>query len=388
MLLILALTAGPPSESEEPLVLDDVLLLLRSGLSDETILAYVRTRGLGERLTSDQERALRAAGATEILVSALRDRAPRPTHASPGQDPRPETAGPPRSLSPPGIPSFQASVEVVRVPVSVTDSKGRPVTGLKREDFRLWEGGRAQEIDVFSTERKPLRIVVLLDVSGSMEGKIDEVADALKHFIDLLEAQDEILVVTFNDELRVAQEFSADRTLLARVFRRLRPGGGTALHDAVIEGLVRLGPGAGESKALVLVTDGMDTSSQSSFRDAREAARRAEVPVYSIGLGHRRGFSHFRGSSGDDADFDATPLLQLAEETGGRAEILQDAEHHHRGAVDRLKEAAEAIALALRYRYVLGYSPSAAAGGWREIRVEVDRASVSLGARKGYYSGR
>lgn len=389
-LLAVALAAAPAVPAQEPLALDELLLLLRSGLSEDTIIEYVRARAVGDRLTPDQERTLRAAGASERLLVVLRDRGPRPPDASPRQEPRPGTMDRLRSQSPPGTPSFGASVGLVRVPVSVSDNRNRPVTGLERGDFRLWENGRAQQLDVFSTDRKPLRLAILLDVSGSMEAKVDEVADALKHFIELLEAEDQILILTFNDRLRVVQDFTADRKLLAKVLGRLRAAGGTALHDAVIEGLSRLGPGPVESKALVLISDGMDTASASSFRDVLEAGRRAEVPIYSIGLGHSRGFSHLGGPRVADTDFDARPLLELADQTGGRAEILGDVEHHHRGDVDRLRDAAEAIAAALRHRYVLGYQPSeeAAAGGWREIRVEVDRGSVSVSARKGYYSGR
>ena len=106
----------------------------------------------------------------------------------------------------------------------------------------------------FSGERKPLRIALALDVSGSMANKMSEVADALRHFIDLLEPEDEIMVITFSGDVHVEQDFTSDRDLLERVFNRLRPAQGTALYDAALEAIQRVAPGPAESKAVVLVT--------------------------------------------------------------------------------------------------------------------------------------
>ena len=190
--------------------------------------------------------------------------------------------------------------------------------------------------------------------------------------------------MTFNSVVELVQEFTSDRRRLGVVLENLPAYGGTALHDAVIEGLALVHSLPSEGKALVIITDGADTVSGSSLKDALTAARREETPIYSIGLGHRRP----HGGFGADDDFDDRPLRKLAEETGGDAEILLDVEHHHRGEVDRIKEAAESVALALRHRYVLAYYPPAAAGPpqWKEIRVEVDRPSVTVRARKGYYA--
>jgi VWFA-related protein len=271
-----------------------------------------------------------------------------------------------------------------------------------------------------------------------MRDKMDEVADALRHFINLLEPADEILVITFSGTIHVDQDFTSDRELLQRVFSRLHPDQGTALYDAAMEAVRRVAPGPAESKAVVLVTDGVDTASSAAFDEVREIARRSEVPVFSIGIGGEatalrqilqrgggigrrppigrgwpgggggrwpgggggggRGWPPTGGGrgwpgptgggpsnvpfGGPEPDFDARPLLDLADDTGGRAEILKG----DPSADGSLKHAVESIAVTLRHRYLVGYEPEPGKSGWRKIRVEVDRPSTKVQARKGYYA--
>ena len=429
-----ALAAAAPGD--DPLVAADVVRFLRAGISEHTILAELRERGFGEPLDAAAEATLREAGASETLIVAVRRTAPPPLAA-----PVAVPATPPRGAAPPPpaagtgrAPTFAATARSVRVPVSVLDKSGQPVLGLRGADFTIAEDGRRQELTYFSGERRPLRIALALDVSTSMSTKMREVSAALQHFIDLLEPADEILVLTFSSDLHIEQDFTSDRDLLERVFSRLQPASGTALFDAAIEAIRRVAPGPAESKAVVLVTDGMDTASQSSFDELRELARRSEVPVFSLGIGSdttfRRTFDPIggiripgrgpgRGPGGgwpgggggwpggggggwpgggsgggrrgpavppNEADFDARPLLDLAEDTGGRAAILKGLERDRGGRTDRLQEAVESIAVTLRHRYLVGYEPSSGKPGWRKIKVEVDRSPVSVQARKGYYA--
>ena len=296
-------------------------------------------------------------------------------------------------------PTFSASTRTVRVPVSVLDRGGAPVLGLRETDFQVSEDGRRQQVTLFSGERRPLRIALALDLSGSMENKIRQVELALKHFIGLLEPRDEILVLTFNSHVRVLQDFTSDRALLDQVLDELQPGGSTALYDAASQAIGRVAPGPAESKAVVLVSDGVDTDSTTTFESLRELARRSEVPVFSIGLDTSSrlrnllpSFSpHAPGGSSRIADFDARPLRALAEETGGWAEILKGG-HDRRGGLTetgaaRLREAVESIAVTLRHRYLIGYEPPEGDRGWREIRIEVQRPSATARARRGYYPG-
>jgi VWFA-related protein len=409
---------------DDPLGVADVIRFLSAGISERTILTELHGRGFAESIDSDAETSLRQAGASETLIVAIRRAAPAgpasaaaPVVVTP-RGGAPVTAPPPRDGR---LPTFGAAARSVRVPVSVLDKEGQPVLGLHGPDFTVAEDGRRQELTYFSGERKPLRLALALDVSTSMSTKMREVSAALQHFIDLLEPADEILVLTFSSDIHVEQDFTSDRDLLERVFSRLRPASGTALFDAAIEAIRRVAPEPAESKAVVLVTDGMDTASQSSFDELRELARRSEVPVFSLALGgetvFRRSFDPIlripgrgpgrgpgggwpggggggwpggggrRGPMGSgEADFDARPLLDLAEDTGGRATILKGIEGDRGARTDRLQEAVESIAMTLRHRYLVGYEPSSGKPGWRKIKVEVDRSPVSVQARKGYYA--
>jgi hypothetical protein len=181
-------------------------------------------------------------------------------------------------------PTFGVAARTVRVPVSVLDGAGAPVLGLKGSSFQVSENGRRQDVILFSAERRPLRLALALDVSASMHDKMRQLEESLRHFVDLLEPADEILVMTFNDRVRVVQEPTSDRLVLSNVLDRLDAAGGTALYDAAFEAIRRVGAGPAESKAVVLVTDGVDTASDTAFGDLREHARRMEVPVFSIGL--------------------------------------------------------------------------------------------------------
>jgi VWFA-related protein len=428
---------------DEPLATADLVRFLRAGISERIILAELRDRGFSEPLDSARETQLRDVGATETLIVAVRRAAPASAPAAAA--PAPGTKGASSAAGDAGFPTpttrvhgptFSASTHTVRVPVSVLDKLGNPVMGLHGEDFQIQEDGKKQEVTYFSGERRPLRIALALDVSASMENKIREVEAALRHFIDLLEPEDEILVLLFNDHVDVVQDFTSDRNRLGRVLNMLEPAGATALFDAAKEAIERVAPGSAESKAVVLVTDGMDTVSATSWGELRELAKRSEVPVFSIGLGSDFTFrSVFSGPAGPIGggripgrgpgrvprgwpggggggggwpggggggggwphgpmpgasgpggnDFDASALLDLAEETGARAEVLKGLDRD-RGNVDRLKDAVESIAMTLRHRYLVGYDPATGKRGWRKIKVDVDRPQVTARARKGYYS--
>lgn len=435
--LLLAALAGP-ARAEAPLDTAAVVKFLRAGISERTILAELKERGFGETLDPGREASLREAGATETLVVALRlasPQAPPPSAAAstPGTPPGAPTA----TATLQREPTFAAVTRTVRVPVCVLDKNGRPIMGLKGPDFRVLENGKPQEVTLFSGERRPLRIALALDTSGSMRSKIVEVQAALHHFIDLLEPKDEIMALTFSDNVHTLQDFTSDRERLGRVFDMLEPQGGTALYDAAFESIRRLASGPAESKAVVLVSDGVDTASAVSFSQLREYARRSEVPVFSIGLGGedpiatngppsgrgpgggghhgwgggghgggypgggsggypggggggRAGGGHHGPGAGSRRGFDAKPLIELADETGGRAEILKEREHYSPDSDEpqgKLKEAVESIAMTLRHRYLLGYEPDQGAKGWRTIKVEVDRPASEARTRKGYYPG-
>lgn len=429
--LLVAIAGG--ASGDAVLTTADVVRFLKVGISERTILAELQTRGFAEALDQPREAALREAGASETLVVAVR-------RAAPAEKPPADAGGraAPATGATASIPTFAARARTVRVPVSVVDKSGQPVIGLGVENFQISDDGRRQQVTLFSGERRALRIALALDVSSSMENKMRQVEGALRHFIALLEPADEIMVITFNNRVQVLQGFTSDHELLGRMLDMLGPFGPTALYDAAAEAIRRVSAGPAESKAVVLVTDGVDTDSWTSFDVLRELARRSEVPVFSIGLdagselrrvvrppgpsgpgggrprfpgvgrgpggGGRGGWPGGAGPGGGPAGggssgaggttpsgFDARPLQNLAEETGGRAEIVKGLEHYTPGSDGpgggRLKAAVESIAMTLRHRYLLGYEPPEGRGGWRTIRVDVNRPAANARARKGYYSG-
>jgi VWFA-related protein len=427
--LVLLVGAARVGGGDDPLAAADVERFLKAGISERTILAELRERGFAEPVDDAVEAKLRGAGASETLIVAVRRAAPqRPAAAAEPVVVTPRGLAPAPAPPPPAgghLPTFGASAKSVRVPVSVLDKQGNPILGLQGADFTIAEDGHRQEVTFFSGERRPLRIALALDISTSMSTKMREVSEALQHFIDVLEPADEILVLTFSADVNLEQDFTSDREQLERVFTRLHPASGTALYDAAIEAIRRVAPGPAESKAVVLVTDGMDTASQSSFDDLRELARRSEVPVFSLAMGgdttFRRMFDPGGGiripgrgpgrgprlpggwpgggggggwpggggrrgtGSYPEPDFDARPLMDLAEDTGGRAVVLKGFDRD-RGGRGRLQEAVEAIAVTLRHRYLVGYQPPPNKPGWRKIKVDVDKSAATVQARKGYYS--
>jgi VWFA-related protein len=432
--LALLLVLATAARGDGPLTTADVARFLGAGLSENTILYEVGNRGFGETLDAAREASLRQAGASETLLAALR----RAASGQPQLAPQPADRPPAPTLGTSGRePSFGAIARTVRVPVCVLDVKGEPMLGLSSEDFQILEEGKRQKVTLFSSERRPLRIALALDVSGSMDNKIRQVEEALRHFVSLLEPADEIMVITFNNEVRVVQGFTSDRERLGQVLDNIEPFGGTALYDAAFVAIRRVAKEPAESKAVVIVSDGVDTASKNSFDEVREIARRSEVPVFSIGLdagnprrnfveggssghggrpggsghGYPGGGGHGGmpagggggggfggpgggrgGPGGGRKSFDGKPLIELADDTGGRAEILKGLEHYTPGSDElpggeMLRAAVESIATTLRHRYLLGYEPPEGKKNWRTIRVEVARPEATARARKGYYGG-
>jgi VWFA-related protein len=436
--LALILLVAVAARGEGPLTSTDVVRFLGVGISESSVLNEVRNRGFGETIDAAREASLRQAGASDALIAALK----RAAAGDLPPAPRPAANPPPvASATTSGAreASFPAVARTVRVPVCVLDLKGEPLLGLRGEDFQVLEDGKRQKVTLFSNERRPLRIALALDISGSMDNKMPQVEEALRHFVELLEPADEIMVITFNDEVRVVQPFTADRQRLAKVLDNIEPFGGTALYDAAFVAIRRVAKEPAESKAVVLVSDGVDTASRNSFDDLREIARRSEVPVFSIGLdagnphrnfaeggggrpggrgpggGGRGGFPGGGGGRGggmpgggggggmgggggrgrpaaNRKGFDGKPLIELADDTGGRAEILKGLEHYTPGSDEPpggevLRAAVESIATTLRHRYLLGYEPPDGKSNWRTIHVDVARPEATARARKGYYGG-
>jgi Ca-activated chloride channel family protein len=309
---------------------------------------------------------------------------------------------------------FRSGVELINVTTTVSDSSGRFVSGLRKEDFTVYEDDQPVEITHFSAERVPVSLGIVLDASGSMAGnKIQEAQRALNRFFyDLLDKDDELFLYRFSSYPVLLQEWTSDRRLLSRVLDRIDPSGGTAMYDAVAAAVPLAEQGQFRKKALLVISDGNDTSSQTSIREVKQQIRESEVLIYAIGIdgegeatfrraprtqqpprrpipfplpfpGRQRPFPQIFGGQRsqrvipNDERVNVAALRELTLDSGGRTEVIRDARD--------LNPATASIADELSRQYYLGYQASGKKDGrYHAIRVEVRDRRYIVRARKGY----
>jgi VWFA-related protein len=182
--------------------------------------------------------------------------------------------------------SFKTGVDLVNVSVTVTDANGRFVSGLKKDDFIVYEDGKPQEVAQFDSERVPVSLGIALDTSGSMLGeKIVAAQAALNRFLfDLLGPQDEVFLYRFDGRPELVQSWTKDRRAVSQALGSVKPMGGTALYDTVSQAIPLAQGGSNKKKALVLISDGNDTSSHMRVPELQQIIRESEVLVYAIGI--------------------------------------------------------------------------------------------------------
>ena len=268
---------------------------------------------------------------------------------------------------------FRATIDTVQVSVTVTDANGRLVTGLSKDDFEIFEDAVAQPVTVFTDERVPISLGVLLDSSDSMRGqRIADARAAVDRFVSmLLESEDEAFVATFNHAPHLVGQWTRPPAVLSGVLDELFPSGGTALYDALVASASYFGRRTHARAALVVISDGVDTASDVTLRQASDIVRRFEPLVYAIAI----------DSPGATASTRVNPdaLREITATNGGYTEVVRD-------SVD-LGPATERIANELNKQYTLGYVPSRPPdGGWRAIRVRVRHQNYFTRARRGYFS--
>lgn len=307
---------------------------------------------------------------------------------------------------------FRSGVELVNVTATVSDSRGRFVSGLRQEDFVIYEDGELQEVTHFSNERVPVSLGIVVDTSGSMAGdKMVSAQSALDRFLtDLLDPSDELFLVRFDSIPDMVEEWTTDRRRLSRSLDRLRVGGGTAMYDAVAEAVPYAETGQNRKKAVLLISDGNDTDSRTDLRDLKSLIRETEVLVYAIGIDGQGeptfGRPTTRGPlpipfpipipgrrgplgiplppgggggvsvrSGDRMNVSA--LRDITDDSGGRTETVRSARD--------IDPATANIADELSRQYYLGYpSTGKKDGRWHTIRVEVKDRALRVRARRGY----
>ena len=181
---------------------------------------------------------------------------------------------------------FRSAVELINVTATVTDASGRFVSGLRKEDFEVYDNEQPQAITHFSSERVPVSLGIVVDTSGSMDGvKIAAARGALDRFLfELLGPDDEVFLYRFDSDPELVQGWTTDRRRVSEALSRLRPSGGTALYDAVAAAVPLARTGRHRKKALVVISDGNDTSSHIEVSALQGMIRESEILVYAIGI--------------------------------------------------------------------------------------------------------
>jgi len=321
----------------------------------------------------------------------------------------------------------RVSTTLVTIPVSVMDRDGRYVPNLQKEEFRIWEDGVEQEVAFFQSVDKPFSVVLMLDTSPSTQFRLDEIQDAAISFVSQLRPDDKVMVVSFNDDIKVLSEFTTDRGKLNKAIQRSKTDDGTRLYDAVDMVINQKLNRVDGRKAIVLFTDGVDTTSrranyQSNVMDAQEL----DALIYPVqydtsrdmnggggggggnypvgrpgdvldqilggifGGGRRRGGMRRGGGGGggggypgggtirNDYELGDQYLRELADSTGGReysADTLQN-----------MTAAFANVAEELRRQYSIGYYPKRPpqAGQRRQIKVRARQPNLAVRSRDSY----
>jgi Ca-activated chloride channel family protein len=272
---------------------------------------------------------------------------------------------------------FRSGIELVSLNVTVTDGT-KYVTGLEQEDFEVFEDGARQSLSFFSHMQQPIALAILLDTSNSMEDKLATAQEAAIGFVRRMKKDDVSEVVEFNSQVRVPQPFTNDVNALERAIRQTSVNGSTSLYNAIYVSLRALKDERAKNaeeirrQAIVVLSDGDDTSSVIEYDDVLDLAKRSETAIYAIGLRQpETGRGKFK-----EAEF---VLRQLSQETGGRVFFPT--------SVGELPKIYEQISEELANQYTMAYSSKNPMrnGAWRRIDVRVNKPGLTARTRRGYY---
>jgi Ca-activated chloride channel family protein len=271
---------------------------------------------------------------------------------------------------------LKVAVDLVLVPVTITDPMNRLVTGLEKENFELYEGNSKEEIKSFSSEDAPVSLGVIFDSSGSMASKIERAKDAVVEFFKTANPQDEFFMITFSDEPEMVNDFTSSVEDIQGKLVFTVPQKRTALLDAIYMGVSKMRQAKYPKKALLIISDGGDNHSRYTENEIKALVKEADVMVYAIGIYDR----YFQS---EEERLGPALLGEVAELTGGRAFTVENP--------NDLADVASKIGVELRNQYVLGYRPSKVVrdGKWRKIKVKLlppkGLPPLRVYARTGYY---
>ncbi len=282
---------------------------------------------------------------------------------------------------PPGSqqPAFRSTIDVVSLNVTVVDSAARYLTDIEESEFSVFEDGVKQDIIFFTRRPQPIALSLLLDSSASMEDKLATLQEAATNFVRGLKPNDLAQVIDFDSRVSIRQAFTSTQSDLEAAIRQGASGGSTSLHNAIYISLKELGKIQAQNEddvrrqALIVFSDGEDTSSLVSFDEVLDLARRSETSIYTIALrGNETNTRGFR-----EAEF---VMRQLAQETGGRAFFPR--------RIRDLDGVYSQIADELASQYTVGYTSKNPRndGAFRRVVVQVSRENATPRTKRGYYA--
>ncbi len=253
---------------------------------------------------------------------------------------------------------------------TVTDAKGLPVFGLKQAQFKVFEDGQEQKVEVFETEKTPFAAVILLDTSGSMEARMSMARSAAINFLDGLRSDDVTAIYNFDTRVSLVQDFSNSRDITEKIFD-LKADGYTALNDAIFKAAQELAKRPEKRKTIIVLSDGADNKSGRSADKVLKAALASNVTIYTIDMSSI-------DTGGRDRMQNQGALKNFAEKSGGIFIPTPG------GAAMRV--AFKNIVEELGTQYTLGYQPTNTRkdGKWRAIEIKVARPNLNIRTRKGY----
>lgn len=274
---------------------------------------------------------------------------------------------------------FKVDVDLVLVPVTITDPMNRLVTGLEKDNFSLYEGDTKQEIRHFSSEDAPISLGVIFDLSGSMSDKIEKSRDAVVEFFKTANPQDEFFMITFSDKPELLADFTQSVEDIQGKLVYSIPKGKTSLLDAIYLGLNKMKKAMHQKKALLIISDGGDNNSRYTESEIKSMVKEADVQIYAIGI--------FDMAPRTEEERAGPALLSdVTDVTGGRTFTIDN--------VNELGDVASKIGIELRNQYVLGYRPRNPAhdGKWRKIKVKLNPPKglppLRVYNKTGYYAPR
>jgi Ca-activated chloride channel family protein len=267
---------------------------------------------------------------------------------------------------------FRSAIDVTTVNATVLDQDGRLVTGLPREAFEVYEDGRLQTITQFTNERVPVSLGLLIDISDSMFGRrIEEARGAIERFVvDLLDPEDEFSILAFNHQQFPLTTWTSERAAARRVLEPIKPSGATAIYDALMSALPLVEARTRQRAALLVISDGADTASDTALRDVRFGLHRSDAFVYAVAI-------DTADRKPINAQVNPAALGDITNQSGGRTIVVHDS-----------SEAAMALATIaeeLNSQYLFGYaSPKGRDGQYHSIRVRAGGGQYRVRARNGY----